>query len=80
MTAQEAEIYPWTESNPAARLSEEGGSTGLVARMPGLLGFSLGMGWRTSPMASALHLVSSQIESYFRRMVIYEHQERKWMF
>lgn len=27
MTAQEAEIYPWTESNPAARLSEEGGST-----------------------------------------------------
>ena len=27
MTAQEAEIYPWTESNPAERLSEEGGST-----------------------------------------------------
>ena len=30
MTAQEAEIYPWTESNPAERLSEEGSSTGLV--------------------------------------------------
>ena len=28
MTAQEAEIYPWSESNPAERLSEEHGSTG----------------------------------------------------
>ena len=28
MTAQEAEIYPWTESNPAERLSEEHGGTG----------------------------------------------------
>ena len=28
MTAQEAEIYPWSELNPAERLSEEHGSTG----------------------------------------------------
>ena len=28
MTALEAEIYPWTESNPAERLSEEHGGTG----------------------------------------------------
>ena len=28
MTAQEAEIYPWSESDPAERLSEEHGSTG----------------------------------------------------
>ena len=64
MTAQEAEIYPWTESNPAERLSEEHGGTG-GANPAGL---RFGIGWRTSTVASTLNLASLHVESSFCRM------------
>ena len=51
MTALEAEIYPWTESNPAERLSEEHGGTGGPVAVPMLPALRLGMERKTSLMA-----------------------------